>query len=330
MDVLSALLDGPLTFSARGAFLIKSVFTPPWALRVEDRAPLSLVTVARGEAWVVPDRSPPSPLRPGQVAVLRGPEPYTLADHPDTRPRIWIDPDQNCRTEDGQDVTETLHLGVRTWGTTPQDHSTVLLSGTYQGRSAVAGRLLDAVPPTLVRTAGPEGRALLDLLGAEIVTARPGQQLFLDRLLDLLLVSVLRDWLAEAGADAPGWYQAQADPVVGPALDLMHRHPSAHWTVEGLAHRVGVSRAALSRRFSRLIGEPPMTYLAGWRLSLAADLLSDPDTTVATVARQVGYGSPFALSTAFKRVRGVSPREYRADRLAPRPAPLSSQVVLGR
>ncbi|WP_368666290.1 helix-turn-helix transcriptional regulator [Micromonospora sicca] len=78
-----------------------------------------------------------------------------------------------------------------------------------------------------------------------------------------------------------------------------------------LAAEVGVSRAALARRFTELVGEPPMTFLTGWRLALAADLLREPDATLAAVARQVGYGSPFALSTAFRRERGVSPRAHR-------------------
>jgi AraC-like DNA-binding protein len=73
-----------------------------------------------------------------------------------------------------------------------------------------------------------------------------------------------------------------------------------------------VSRAALARRFTELVGEPPMAYLTGWRLALAADLLLEPGATVGAVARRVGYGSPFALSTAFTRVRGISPREHRA------------------
>jgi len=82
--------------------------------------------------------------------------------------------------------------------------------------------------------------------------------------------------------------------------------------VATLAAEVGVSRAALARRFTELVGEPPMAFLTGWRLTLAADLLREPDATVGAVARQVGYGSPFALSAAFKRVRGVSPRQHRA------------------
>ena len=78
----------------------------------------------------------------------------------------------------------------------------------------------------------------------------------------------------------------------------------------------GVSRAALARRFNDLVGEPPMAFLTGWRIALAADLLREPGATIGSVADQVGYGSPFALSTAFKRVRGVSPREYRAGAMA--------------
>ena len=118
-------------------------------------------------------------------------------------------------------------------------------------------------------------------------------------------------WRPPPGA-APGWYRAHGDPVVGPALRLLHHEPARPWSVESLARETGVSRAALARRFAELVGEPPMSFLTGWRLALAADLLRDPDATLAAVARQVGYGSPYALSTAFKRVRGVSPREHRA------------------
>ena len=99
---------------------------------------------------------------------------------------------------------------------------------------------------------------------------------------------------------------------MGRALRLLHNNPAHPWTVAELATEIGVSRAALARRFSELVGEPPMAFLAGWRLALAADLLREPDATVGAVARQVGYGSPFALSTAFKRVRGVSPQQFRA------------------
>jgi AraC-like DNA-binding protein len=135
----------------------------------------------------------------------------------------------------------------------------------------------------------------------------------LDRLLDLLLIAVLRSWFARPGARDPGWYQAHSDPVVGPALRLLHDDPAQPWTVASLAARTGVSRATLARRFTDLVGEPPMAYLTGWRLALAADLLREPAATVGSVARRVGYGSAFALSAAFKRERGVAPARYRVS-----------------
>lgn len=92
----------------------------------------------------------------------------------------------------------------------------------------------------------------------------------------------------------------------------MHDNPAHPWTVASLAAEIGVSRAALSRRFHNLVGESPMTFLTGWRLALVADLICEPDATVGSVAERVGYNSPFALSAAFKRVRGLSPQEHRA------------------
>ena len=151
----------------------------------------------------------------------------------------------------------------------------------------------------------------MGLLAEEIVKDDPGQEAVLDRLLDLLLIAVLRAWFAREDADAPGWYRAYSDPVVGRALRLIHDDPARPWTVAELAAEAGVSRAALARRFTELVGEPPMTFLTDWRLSLAADLLLEPDATIGSVAHQVGYSTPFALSTAFKRVRGISPRQYR-------------------
>ncbi|MDJ0382239.1 AraC family transcriptional regulator [Streptomyces sp. G-G2] len=330
MDTLTGLLEGP---KARGAFLLTSVFNPPWSLRVEDRAPLSVVTMVRGEAWLVPERGAPVLIRPGDLTVVRGPEPYTVADRADTPVRITVGPEQRCSTEEGEDVTDTMALGVRTWGEAFQDDgSAIMLSGTYQAPSEIGRRLLNALPTILVRPAGSGGDTLVRLLVMEIGKDEPGQEIVLDRLLDLLLIGVLRTWLADPGSGAPAWYRAQSDPVVGPSLRLLHENPAYGWTVEELARKVGVSRASLARRFAEVVGEPPVAYLTGWRLALAADLLREPEATVASVARRVGYSSAFALSTAFKRVRGVSPQEFRAGttRDTPRESPQPPRTVVLR
>jgi AraC-like DNA-binding protein len=308
MDAVAGLLDGP---RAREAFLLRSSMDPPWSLRILDEAPLTVLSMVRGEAWVIPDDGEVVSLEPGDVAVIRGPDPYTVADDPATLPQALILPGQRCTTLDGEELVEQWSLGVRTWGNSP-DGATVMLTGTYQTAGAVSQRLLRALPQLLVLRDHEWDSPVVSLLAEEIVKDEPGQEAVLDRLLDLLLIAVLRAWFARPESAAPDWYRAYSDPVVGHALRLLHHNPAHPWTVAELAHETGASRAALARRFHELVGEPPMAFLTGWRIALAADLLLEPGATIGSVAEQVGYGSPFALSTAFKRVRGVSPQQHRA------------------
>jgi AraC-like DNA-binding protein len=307
VDALAGLLDGP---RARGAFLLRVVLDPPWSVRVQDRAALAVVAVTRGGAWLIADGGEPVEVRAGDVVVVRGPDPYTVSDDPATPPQVIIHPDERCTTLYGEDLSVAMDRGVRTWGNA-DDGASVMLVGTYQSAGEISDRLLRALPPVLVLARDDWDSPLVPLLATEITKDDQGQSAVLDRLLDLLLIAVLRAWFARAES-TPGWFRAQADPVVGRALRMLHNHPAHPWTVASLAGRIGVSRAALARRFTDLVGESPMAYLTSWRLALAADLLREPDATLGAVARQVGYGSPFALSAAFKRVRGVSPQEYRA------------------
>jgi AraC-like DNA-binding protein len=307
MDAVAGLLDGP---RAREAFLLRTSMDPPWSMRIQDEAPLTVLAMVRGEAWLMPDVGDALSLRHGDVAVIRGPHHCTLADDPGTAPQVVIHPGQRCTTLAGEDIAEQWSLGVRTWGNSPAG-ATVMLTGTYQMGGEVSQRLLRALPALLVLRDDEWDCPVVPLLADEIVKDEPGQEAVLDRLLDLLLIAVLRAWFARPEAGAPDWYRAYGDPVVGRALRLLHHNPAHPWTVAELAHEAGVSRAALARRFHELVGEPPMSFLTGWRIALAADLLREPGTTIGSVAHQVGYGSPFALSTAFKRLRGVSPQQYR-------------------
>lgn len=307
MDALAGLLDGP---RARSAFLLRSVMDPPWSLRVLAEAPITLLAIAEGEAWIVPDHGEPVHLGPGDVAATRGPDHYIVADDPATVPDVVIHPGQRCTTIEGEDLFEAMDLGVRSWGNTP-DGSTVMLVGAYESMGDISERLLRAPPPVMSLGNDQWDCPLIPFLCDKIVKDEPGQSAVLDRLLDLLLIAFLREWLARPEAEAPAWYRAQGDPIVGQALRMMYSRPDHPWTVASLAAETGASRAALARRFRDLVGEPPMTFLTGWRVALAADLLREPEATVGAVAAKVGYGSPFALSTAFKRLRGVSPKEHR-------------------
>jgi AraC-like DNA-binding protein len=308
MDALAGLLDGP---RARDAFLLRAVLAPPWSLEIRDEAPLSLIALVSGAAWILPGDGRTVPLRPGGVAIVRGPDPYVVSDDPNTPPQIIIHPGQRCETPDGRSLYGEMDLGVRTWGNDP-DGGTVMLVGSYHLDGEVSHRLLRALPPLLVLDGQDWDGSLIRLLSEEIGRDEPGQEVILDRLLDLLLITALRTWFSRPDAGAPAWYRAQSDPVVGRALRMLHHNPAHPWTIASLAAATDVSRATLARRFTELVGEPPMSFLAGWRLALAADLLRATDATVGAVAAQVGYGSPFALSTAFKRVHGRSPRQYRA------------------
>jgi AraC-like DNA-binding protein len=316
MDELAGLLDGP---RAQGAFLLKVLLSPPWSIRVADEAPLAIFAIVDGDAWLLhPGIAQPVHLQAGDTVVARGPDHYTVADRPDRAPNLFIGPGGDCRDAAGIHLAESMRLGIRTWGNDAAGSST-LLTGAYALTGEVGSRLLRALPPVAVLHRADWDSPLVDLLVTEVERDAPGQEAVLDRLLDLLLITALRAWFARPEGAPPAWYAASADPVVGRAVALLHHNPAHPWTVAELATATGVSRATLARRFTDLVGEPPMAFLTGWRLALATDLLRDPDTTLGAVARQVGYGSPFALSTAYKRAHGVSPRGTRGPRTADAP-----------
>jgi AraC-like DNA-binding protein len=320
VDVLGDVLNG---VRARSASFCRVELHPPWALRIADRAPLALVSTVRGEAWVVPDDEAPIRMRRGAVALIKGPDPYTVADDPGTPAQIVVGAGNSLHGVDGQPLSDDA---LSANGGEPH-RATIVASGTYQVSGDIGRRLLDVLPRMLVVPANsptPEPRpsptttsatvpgAGLRLLADEIGARAPAQQVMLDRLLDVALIETLRAWFASPGASPPGWYAAHADSIVGPALQLLHSATDHPWTLDALARTVGASRATLARRFSAVVGEPPMAYLANWRVTLAADLLRSTDHTIDAIAHQVGYANGFALSVAFQRLRGIRPSAHRA------------------
>ena len=304
VDVFGDLFRG---VRAHGSLFGSTTLTPPWALHFVDGAPLTLCTVLGGSGWIVPDGAPPEPLRPYETVVVRGPATFTFVDEVGTRAER-VACGQHCATpEQGG----TRHrVGWSDPGAA--DSGTTLIVGGYPVRSEISRRLLDALPVVLRVEAGGTGDAVLDHLAAEVAADVPGQQVVLDRLLDWMMVCTLREWFDRPGGRPPAWWAAQRDPVAGDALRLLHAEPALPWTVAALADRVGVSRSTLAKRFATLVGEPPLTYLTRWRMTLAADLLVEQQNeTVAQIARAVGYADPFGFSAAFKRIRGVNPSEFR-------------------
>ncbi len=308
MDAIANLLEGT---RARGAFALRCVMSPPWGLRILAESPATLIAAVEGDLWVAPDNGDPLHITPGGIAVTRAPDHYNVVGSLDTKPEIIIQPEQRCCDLAGNSVLEEMTHGIRTWGSDPAGKC-VFIVGAYEHLSTVSDKLKKMLPPVLALNKDDWDSPLVSILVDEVAKDEPGQAAVLDRLLDLLLTAALKAWVAKQDPDRPVWWQSQGDPIVERALRLIHRDPAYAWTLDKLAAKTNASRASLARRFNDIVGEPPMTFLKNWRMALAEDLLSRPGETIGTVSEKVGYSSPFAFSAAFKRIKGISPYEYRA------------------
>jgi AraC-like DNA-binding protein len=304
MDVLADLLARA---RARGALFARTTLRAPWGLAFEDGEPLALHAVTRGEAWLEPGGGgPPVRLLQGDLALVRAPSAHRLASAPGAA----------CLPL--AEALARFQVAGRRYVAPGAGAETELVCGAYGFTGDLCTGLLAALPPVVHVPAGPGEddaplRAALALLADEVARSAPGQQTVLDRLLDLLLVYALRAHFRRPDASPPRWYRALDDPEVGRALRLLHGDPARAWTVAALAAEVGLSRAALARRFRALVGQPPLAYLTAWRLALVEERLRDGELTLAAIAREVGYASEFALSAAFKRERGRAPAEVRRE-----------------
>jgi AraC-like DNA-binding protein len=145
----------------------------------------------------------------------------------------------------------------------------------------------------------------------EARSSRPGNTALLGRLTELMFVEILREYMQQLPADHGGWLAGLNDPHVGKALQLLHASPMRNWTVEELSREAAMSRSTLAERFTHLVGEAPMRYLANWRMQLAKQLLREGTHNVQEIATRVGYESEAAFNRAFKRATGSPPATWR-------------------
>ncbi|HEY3466506.1 MAG TPA: AraC family transcriptional regulator [Amycolatopsis sp.] len=262
-----------------------------WCYRFARYEGAGFHALLRGSGWLVPESGAPVPLGAGDVVLVPHGSPHTLSSRPDAAGAVPFEaavPEPDGRTE--------------------------FLCGKYRLAQAHRHPVLTSLPEVVHVPArvgvGSRLRSAMDLLGAELSAAEPGSATVVAGLLDLLLVYLIRAWLADN--PGTGWPQALSDPPIAAALEAVHANPEAPWRIEDLAARVGLSRATLARRFTASTGRPPMAYLTWWRLTKAARLLRETTLPLPSVAAKVGYGSPFAFSHAFKREFGVAPGVYRA------------------
>jgi AraC-like DNA-binding protein len=278
-----------------GAVMAQLIAYEPWGLAVDPVPGAIFHAVVAGSCWLrMPGRAPQH-LMPGDVVLLPTNTPHELVSSVDARTdslaRFETD---SPRTADSDMVIEGPGAGTR------------VLCAAYDYDHEVAHPLMSQLPPMLYIPAGMPG----DDGG---VDARPpGSRAAVGRLIDVMLIHVMRAWLRVQEGDATdGWLLALRDPVIARAMNAIHQRPREPWTIESLAREVSVSRATLARRFAHLVGETPPEYLTRWRMDLAAQRLRDTDDTVAAIADTVGYRSEYSFSRAFTRRRGLAPGRYR-------------------
>jgi len=194
--------------------------------------------------------------------------------------------------------------------------ATTFVCAAYDYDLEVAEPLFTLLPSVLHVPADPvtgrEIAVLVDLLAGEAGARKPGARSAAARLIDLLLIASIRHWTRLQPPDSdPSWLKGLRDPTLAKALALLHERPGEGWTLESLAKQVHLSRATLARRFTQSVGEPPLAYLARWRMHLASQRLKYTTDAIQMIAPDVGYSSVYAFNRAFSLYRGQPPGRYR-------------------
>lgn len=294
MDLLQHHLERS---RASGSVFARTVRHGPWGLVLAPGDPLVVHVVVEGRVALWLDDESAVELGPGDVALVSGGRGHRLAHRAGAR----------CRTLEA--------FALDTEGTAADGARVDFVCGAYRFDGDAGRLLVESLPPLLVVRPGPGDRLRLatDLLSWELADPTAGQQTAVDRLLDVLLVHLLRESFGRECELAPRWYAAADDPRVAAPLRALHERPEHPWTVTELASVAGLSRAAFARAFTDLLGRTPMGYLTDLRMSLARDRLRDPSASLGRVAREVGYADPYSFAAAFKREHGVPPGRWRTQ-----------------
>lgn len=319
MDVLSEVFAA-VRFS--GGVFLDAEFTAPWCVAsqvgpedfdAQGGMPAQLIAyhyVIDGRLLVRVGDAPPLPVLAGEIVLLPRNDAHVLGSAADLRP-VVID-------SQVQPPGERTPAVLRHGGGGEPTH---IICG-YLGCDVPDNLLLQTLPPLLklaVRD-GAGGAWLEDSFrhaAAEFAVSGSGSAAVLGKLAELLFVEGVRRYVAALPEGQRGWLAGLRDRLIGRALALLHGRVAHPWTTEELARAVGLSRSAFAARFTALIGQPPMRYLAGWRLQLAAVRLRESTAATAQIAAEVGYESDAAFNRAFKRAFGTTPAAWRAGGRVP-------------
>ena len=318
-DVLADVLD---SLKLRGRLFCRCELSAPWALGFAGGVFAHFHLIEQGNCCLqIQGEAKPVALTENDLVLVipRG-QSYQLSDDPRTPPIPLTD-----ITGDSQGG---LRAVIRHGG---GGAAARLLCGAFEFQGPYAPASLAAFPmyirvPNSARRDSEWLDAIIRFLHKETREPSMGSETITTRLIDVMFVEAIRNWLKEQPEGSAGWLGALRDPSIGRALGLIHKSPSKPWTVPSLAAEVGMSRSPFAARFTALVGHAPMSYLKTWRLQFAAKLLSNPGLSLSNIAEQVGYESTAAFSRIFKREFGVAPGEFRRAALSQAPAARAVQI----
>lgn len=301
-DPLADVLD---LSRVRGALTGNIRAQAPWGLDIPQSHGASFHAVTSGTAWVRAGRLEPLQLMPGDLLLLPSGSRHLISSEPNGRCQLFD------RTMKEERMTPQGDLALDGHGAV-----TTFVCAAYDYDLDVGQPLMRLLPEVVHVPADPiAGRdiaAIVQLLTGEIGAHGAGSRAAMARLIDLLLIAAIRRWTTdESRAGARSWLTALRDPTIARVLSAIHSRPAEPWTLHALATEVHLSRATLSRRFTEAVGESPLSYLASWRMYLAANRLKHSVDPVEMIAHEVGYRSEYAFSRAFARHRGQPPGRYR-------------------
>jgi AraC-like DNA-binding protein len=316
MDAFSQALS---SVRMTGAIFVDAICTAPWGFSVPPMASVTRLLapgtehlvgyhlVTEGEALIGLEGSPDIAITAGDVVIFPHGDPHTVANG---TPRQFVDSGKALGQWLAGDFVP-LKVGAGGGGAV-----TRFVCGYFGCERHAARLFLAGLPPCIRMNVRGDGAgewletSIRHLLN-DTTSSRPGRGVLLAKMAEAIFIETLRRYMEELPPEQTGWLAGARDPVVGAALALLHRKPCHSWTVAELASQTGTSRSVLSERFTRFLGEPPLTYLARWRLQLAARKLQTTQQTILNVAADVGYESEAAFNRAFKREFGLPPAQYR-------------------
>jgi AraC-like DNA-binding protein len=296
-----------------GTFYCRSEFTAPWGLTLPPMADCMMFhLVTSGECRLDVDGAKSQPLRPGDLALVPHGAGHRLSSGGARvrAPGLFDLPREL--------VSERYEILRHGGGGEP----TTMICAVVRFDHPAAQQLVSMLPKVIRVDAwsSPEMdwiQSTLRLITCEARELRAGGETVITRLADILVIQAIRSWIADDPAGQSGWLGALRDRQIGRALTLIHRDPGQQWTLESLASKLGMSRSAFAARFTQLVGEPPMHYVARWKMHSALQWLREGKPSLADLAARLGYESEAAFSRAFKRFNGISPGSARRLSTAP-------------